>query len=257
MSRNRNDEKGIVVLMGLVFVISVGVTYIYFRHLFRRAKLSVYSKIIVFIVYVVSYGILFNAARSAFDYHESGLAFVFFIYFLALLAVPICFIAEGVCWIIEKIYDVATMKDFYASYLMLLEETRQELLVTYAEVQRPILDYLLSVPYVLEYPGYTEAKKQIVGLQYDIGLKTDILEFVSEHPETSLEVVEALSKNNLILGMNTDEVAFLRGDPNEIDQEEITANHRKIRFVYGYTRGHKDYIYFKDGIVNKIQGATL
>ncbi len=257
MSRRRNDGTGLVILFGLLFLISVGVTYIYFRHLFRRSTLSIYSKIVTFISFVVTYAFLFNIVRSVFDYNESTLSFIFVIYLIALLAVPVCLAVEAICWTIEKIHEIMTMKEFFNAFIVFLEESRQEAAKTYAKIPKPILEYLISEPYSLEYPGYAEAKKYIANLQYDFASRIDILEFVSEHPETSLDAVVGLYERNLLLGMSQEEVAFLRGDPDDIDQEEVTANHHKIRFVYGSVRGQKDYIYFKDGFVTKIQGATL
>jgi hypothetical protein len=69
-------------------------------------------------------------------------------------------------------------------------------------------------------------------------------------------ICETLINKKISIGMNQRMVAYSWGTPNEIDQRSISKTGiDRERWVYGIPCKGAQYIYFKNGFVDKMQGG--
>lgn len=71
--------------------------------------------------------------------------------------------------------------------------------------------------------------------------------------EWGSEICKTLICKKISIGMTEEMVLLSWGHPSKKETKEITANHKKTRWIYGTPRKNADYVWFKNGEVWKIK----
>lgn len=71
--------------------------------------------------------------------------------------------------------------------------------------------------------------------------------------EWGADVCQHLIAKRIGPGMTKAMVAASWGNPDNVDEKEITSKSQRERWVYGTPRRGANYIWFKDGIVSKVK----
>jgi hypothetical protein len=76
---------------------------------------------------------------------------------------------------------------------------------------------------------------------------------MSQFNSLSTKTCQNLIQRKISIGMKAELVQLSLGAPTIIDNEEVTANSEKFRWVFGIPRKGATYIWFKNGEVSKIK----
>jgi hypothetical protein len=68
------------------------------------------------------------------------------------------------------------------------------------------------------------------------------------------EVCQTLVEQNISIGMTEQMVRLGWGNPNKVEDKELTEKGKIVRWVYGEPRKNVRYIWFTNGKVTKVQG---